>query len=486
MLKCLGNRKGQGVIEYSIVMVVVIIGVIIMGPYVIRSWNANLQGYADSVRDSYEDPLKEPGKIPGFPGDGCFCRWTNPCGVADDTTPCCGEFGCNANETASIYSCFPAKCTDHSGIPDDKVKCEPSSGCCTSWEFMETPETCAKACGSEGLECGEGEACQEQTCTDILGNPTVDNQCKPHGDCNFICLPKYTSYEGPSYGDETHICENTEADLTSTTRWSFINYDDKCDAVEHAGKKCVAKCADGFEPSNEGDICQDNCARETTAKMRWDSGCGETRWKEGVVDVSLFKYKDSAGNYVALPTGYKLKKSDIKSMTWDLKVYAPRSNNDFHYTDIPVHMGGDSYWVFHHDQNYELTADIDLYPNMKTSNCGCNPEYIRRLVLDQHDKGRNNHTQNMTAKAIFDGSDNVDFIQVWSCAPDKSGTVGFPDDGHLGSLTNITVTVELKECIASSGWYQQDKGVGYSLGGPNSCFDLCKDKGLVPGVSPDG
>ncbi len=50
------NQKAQHTIEYAVVLVLVMVGIIIMGPYVIRSWNAQMKGWEDSVTDSLNDP----------------------------------------------------------------------------------------------------------------------------------------------------------------------------------------------------------------------------------------------------------------------------------------------------------------------------------------------------------------------------------------------------------------------------------------------
>ncbi|MBF0478996.1 MAG: hypothetical protein HQL26_05900 [Candidatus Omnitrophica bacterium] len=57
MLKKFTSNHGQGLSEYIMLTLLVMAGIIIMGPYVVRSWNAQQKGWDDSVRDSYEDPL---------------------------------------------------------------------------------------------------------------------------------------------------------------------------------------------------------------------------------------------------------------------------------------------------------------------------------------------------------------------------------------------------------------------------------------------
>ena len=51
------RKKGQSFIEYSIIAVLVILGVVVMGPYVLRSINAHFKMWDDQVQDSHNERL---------------------------------------------------------------------------------------------------------------------------------------------------------------------------------------------------------------------------------------------------------------------------------------------------------------------------------------------------------------------------------------------------------------------------------------------
>ena len=55
MVESLRSKKGQSIVEYSTIIIVVMLGIIVMGPYVIRSVNANLKMWEDAVNDSVSD-----------------------------------------------------------------------------------------------------------------------------------------------------------------------------------------------------------------------------------------------------------------------------------------------------------------------------------------------------------------------------------------------------------------------------------------------
>ena len=53
----LSNKNAQHLLEYMVLSILIMAGIIIGGPYVIRSWNAQVKGWEDSVVDSMNDPL---------------------------------------------------------------------------------------------------------------------------------------------------------------------------------------------------------------------------------------------------------------------------------------------------------------------------------------------------------------------------------------------------------------------------------------------
>ena len=55
IFKKLKEIRGQQAMEYIVLMTLIMAGIIISGPYVIRSWNANLKGWEDSVVDSMNE-----------------------------------------------------------------------------------------------------------------------------------------------------------------------------------------------------------------------------------------------------------------------------------------------------------------------------------------------------------------------------------------------------------------------------------------------
>src|SRR3989338_5072375 len=92
------RKNAQHTLEYMILLTLIMAGIIIGGPYAIRSWNAQVKGWEDSVIDSMTDPLMEappgavtiPGCDPNSWGDiGCNMGATDSTGIM---------FNCSATE----------------------------------------------------------------------------------------------------------------------------------------------------------------------------------------------------------------------------------------------------------------------------------------------------------------------------------------------------------------------------------------------------
>ena len=100
---------GQHTIEYIILLTLIMAGIIVMSPYVIRSWNANLKGWEDSVVDSQEDPFLEAGPITiqgcdpsGWEDQGCNF------GIAQNCTG--SSLSCSKVESLEIRTFSPGGC----------------------------------------------------------------------------------------------------------------------------------------------------------------------------------------------------------------------------------------------------------------------------------------------------------------------------------------------------------------------------------------
>lgn len=100
------KHSGQSIIEYSIIAILVMLSVVIMGPYVLRSVNAHFKIWDDQVQDSANDRLTQASDI-DLPAN---CRVNGPpllgsCGVVKGKT-----VTCQANERYKYYTFNPPGC----------------------------------------------------------------------------------------------------------------------------------------------------------------------------------------------------------------------------------------------------------------------------------------------------------------------------------------------------------------------------------------
>jgi len=120
------NKHGQSIIEYSLIAVLVVLGVVTMGPYVLRSVGSHFKIWDDGIKDSFEENLTQApvNDIPVI-NIPCTCKTTdNGCGTAlvgsqcqDPTNPIkhgwtttCTPIGCN-NDPYSWCTIDPQCCT---------------------------------------------------------------------------------------------------------------------------------------------------------------------------------------------------------------------------------------------------------------------------------------------------------------------------------------------------------------------------------------
>ena len=276
------NNIGQNVIEYTVVLVLVMLSIIIMGPYVIRSWNANMKGWEDSITDSFNDPLVDPGNVIKLPG--CDCAW-EPC---DEDSPqqCCGlaATGCNWFEMSQKYVCTGLGCPKD--LPPPPEGCNADPACCqTCDDNLPNPGGQSKEqCGSCSVEainaqlrcplndptCPITSICNPNThtcefgCPDgyregwnLCGDPAApkDYFCYRDTTCDFSCsgpVPDGFRYAGLCPNDDVGLSEADVDPVTHSLAYAMVPIGGCTD-----DRKCEVQCSIPFIPSScGGGICR--------------------------------------------------------------------------------------------------------------------------------------------------------------------------------------------------------------------------------------
>lgn len=214
------NRRGQHFVEYTVLVSLVVAGIIITSPYLIRSWHAHVKSYDDSVQDSFNDPLI------ACTTEDCVEGDPDPVCTAQD--PHCGNGtagNCQRVEIQVDYKCdlLGAKVPDSECERDTRVRevnDPPESACCQTIPY--STEFCGEAGGPCPDEpCGKEEICARTICAvpveldsalDCLlpeneGKCSISLGCIKERACQFGCkgdLPEAFKTEDPPFcpGDD--------------------------------------------------------------------------------------------------------------------------------------------------------------------------------------------------------------------------------------------------------------------------------------------
>ncbi len=247
------SEDAQHVIEYVVLITIAAIAVIIIGPYVVRSWNASVKSWDDSVVDTFNDPLLETNELVpvldcpstiacptsqlnigsglmatynrGCPGQlrnpGCpsvyegnperRCK-LGPTGSKwvktdkyEDCTPKGCAYTCGLDIGAGLKGCFgPANHGETSTIDECGIGYEGKpTYTCSFGSWINLQNACVKTCGNGICQSSEGENCR--TCPHDCGCPAT-MVCLLDGTCG---CPAGTIYVPPSSSCPVGTCDNT-------------------------------------------------------------------------------------------------------------------------------------------------------------------------------------------------------------------------------------------------------------------------------------
>lgn len=186
------SKNGQHTLEYMILLTLIMAGIIIGGPYAIRSWNAQMKGWEDSVMDSMTDPLAEappdsisiPGCTPlGWANQACGLGYTSPSG---------GSVSCIAQEMLQMRNYTPTDCYINNPYISisDIARCDvnDSNHCCGAWV---TPSGCTPGdfgCPADS-DCGPANGCLdgEYQRLHICDTGYIETECVADPGCSFVC-----------------------------------------------------------------------------------------------------------------------------------------------------------------------------------------------------------------------------------------------------------------------------------------------------------
>lgn len=203
------NKRGQSIIEYTLIAILVILGIVYMGPYALRSVNGYFKLWDASVQDSFEENMSQApiSDIPDLPtncactsvdqgcGGGCkpgYHSWTYSCSLQSCNYAVSGNSSCVAdcNCCAAIQeSCgtfpLPAQNASNGTVPSGDPPIPPGTiltNCYFGQRLWSSPcpssTSCPACSGSVTKDCIPSNYCQKDT-TGMCKGPTCTGSLPP-------------------------------------------------------------------------------------------------------------------------------------------------------------------------------------------------------------------------------------------------------------------------------------------------------------------
>ena len=210
------NKHGQSMIEYALIAVLVIFGIVIMGPYVLRSVGGHFKLWDEGVRDSFTENLTQ-APISNMPNMPVICKC-----AADSYV--CGGGTCTPSQQQVSHNtnCNPPGCGDAT----KSVSCvDAEAACCSPWAYSCGSMPCTKACSSEPTvpvqsiiellegkyDCYLGQKLQTRKCGKTTDNIcTIDLQTCPLPTCQGDLTQGYLYCETKSITPPTDLTAKTD------------------------------------------------------------------------------------------------------------------------------------------------------------------------------------------------------------------------------------------------------------------------------------
>jgi hypothetical protein len=256
----LTQTKAQSTMEYIFIATLVMAGIIVMGPYVIRGINAPFKIMDDSVKDSFSEDLTQADPEDGYDFP-CRCELTNQCGSSSMGADC------DELHMTSTYNCNPPDCMKKPvECKEDSSCCLGEDLCCVGWVASDTCGSCyttpsGTACclPTQRLyrrECGTGPG---------LPDPNYKYSCQDNNSC-ILCSALVP------HADKW--CPNSDRDLAANVSSTYVDYGTiedpaaNCDAPS-MNTKCQGYCKYPYIPSTDHDycVCQSNLAKLATVTV---------------------------------------------------------------------------------------------------------------------------------------------------------------------------------------------------------------------------
>jgi len=344
------KKQGQSIVEYSLIAILVILGIVFMGPYVLRSIDAHFKLWDEGSQDSYQENLHQASlNVIPYMNDDCTCTQTN--------SESCGGPGllCGANQHEVTWTCTPYQgCNGAKGgstcvdAPDCCGCPQPSSNCGTvplpipnTYQSFPCPKisTNASSCSFSQTTCncpvGFTYDSTNQVCTPPPSTTSTGNCYYGYRIYSYQCgsstpslcvldplCPAPTCYGSIEFPGSTVFCKPgpggpgtpSSVGLNQNTAYNFVDDSSSCNNTTNT---CQAYCIPPYKPNanptsqaNECilafDVANNSCAippdfSQTTLENIGDTNTGSTACSppsSSSSNISACCYKYNGGSCI--------------------------------------------------------------------------------------------------------------------------------------------------------------------------------------------
>lgn len=234
------HKKGQSSVELTVIAMAVILGIIVGGPYVLRSINAHFKLWDTAAQESNEDQLTRATKDQiGLTGGPCTYVSSNP-------TPNCGIHGCGPLQREYIKQYSPSGCATGTECKNDDSCCSTPVATNQCWRAsLEThlapSSALTSALTAQGFKntCTTSDLIYRFSCGDNAGLELCKEHLSPDSDGPRDCTPICRS---------TELIQHALMCNPSKSQWAGLPADTSLPPPVATQANCSGTCDQYCEP----------------------------------------------------------------------------------------------------------------------------------------------------------------------------------------------------------------------------------------------
>ncbi len=296
MFRTLKNPRGQSALEFSALIIFVMMAILIGGPYVVRSINSYFKSLEEGAIDSERETITE--SVPAESLPECDCNPVPACG--DGATQVGGVVCDKTRRIFQNFSCVGLECYNKlllgGQIPAPYCGDDLTNTCCADRVNAGCANDPANrytdASGVIQRRCPNNS---QRVYTELCGSPVpiTNYYCVPDSTCDYQCQPLGSNASWCQPNDVLRHQNLPSRDFPVT----YVAYGSSCPGTDH----CEARCNSGLVPTAGGCTACGNgsCDPGELCSCLVDCGALQTLYANGCGAVSESWYMDPVFGSVA-------------------------------------------------------------------------------------------------------------------------------------------------------------------------------------------